>query len=144
LGQINDLGHATVLVFCCLRLSLSWQVVALFFRREREIEQKWRAFLSPTWALSGDVKRPTAMQPQIPQNKWTCNNDITFKTQCPCVCPEPALANNLVVRKKTEKTEKQRTAFLIDGGDSFLQENGLFEPFMYKNHHFTKTGSGQT
>jgi hypothetical protein len=26
----------------------------------------------------------------------------------------------------------------------FVCENGLFEPFAYKNEHFTKTGSGQT
>ena len=25
-----------------------------------------------------------------------------------------------------------------------VRENGLFEPFIYKNAHFTKTGSGQT
>jgi hypothetical protein len=25
-----------------------------------------------------------------------------------------------------------------------VSKNGLFEPFMYKNEHFTKTGSGQT
>jgi hypothetical protein len=25
-----------------------------------------------------------------------------------------------------------------------LQKNGIFEPFMYKNDHFAKTGSGQT
>ena len=24
------------------------------------------------------------------------------------------------------------------------EENGIFEPFIYKNEHFTKTGSGQT
>jgi hypothetical protein len=24
------------------------------------------------------------------------------------------------------------------------KKNGLFEPFIYKNEHFTKTGSGQT
>jgi hypothetical protein len=27
---------------------------------------------------------------------------------------------------------------------SWVSKNGLFEPFMYKNEHFTKTGSGQT
>jgi hypothetical protein len=25
-----------------------------------------------------------------------------------------------------------------------VSKNGLFEPFIYKNEHFTKTGSGQT
>jgi hypothetical protein len=25
-----------------------------------------------------------------------------------------------------------------------MSKNGLFEPFKYKNKHFTKTGSGQT
>jgi hypothetical protein len=25
-----------------------------------------------------------------------------------------------------------------------VSKNGLFEPFIYKNDHFTKTGSGQT
>jgi hypothetical protein len=25
-----------------------------------------------------------------------------------------------------------------------LRKNGIFEPFVYKNDHFTKTGSGQT
>ena len=27
---------------------------------------------------------------------------------------------------------------------SIPAENGIFEPFLYKMHHFTKTGSGQT
>ena len=37
-----------------------------------------------------------------------------------------------------------------DGSETALQriqkvsKNGLFEPFLYKNEHFTKTGSGQT
>ena len=25
-----------------------------------------------------------------------------------------------------------------------VRENGIFEPFIYKNEHFAKTGSGQT
>jgi hypothetical protein len=30
--------------------------------------------------------------------------------------------------------------------DAFIApaENGIFEPFIYKNEHFAKTGSGQT
>ena len=28
--------------------------------------------------------------------------------------------------------------------DAIVRENGIFEPFMYKNDHFAKTGSGQT
>jgi hypothetical protein len=35
---------------------------------------------------------------------------------------------------------------LIQGGHNYLlvQKTPLFEPFLYKNDHFTKTGSGQT
>jgi hypothetical protein len=29
-------------------------------------------------------------------------------------------------------------------GPTSVSKNGLFEPFIYKNDHFTKTGSGQT
>jgi hypothetical protein len=28
--------------------------------------------------------------------------------------------------------------------DVIVRENGIFEPFIYKNDHFAKTGSGQT
>jgi hypothetical protein len=28
--------------------------------------------------------------------------------------------------------------------EEFPAENGIFEPFIYKNDHLTKTGSGQT
>jgi hypothetical protein len=31
----------------------------------------------------------------------------------------------------------------MDQGDE-VSKNGLFEPFMHKNEHFAKTGSGQT
>eukprot|EP01046_Picozoa_sp_COSAG06_P049710 COSAG06_NODE_7710_length_2403_cov_93.648003_3_plen_69_part_00 len=35
---------------------------------------------------------------------------------------------------------------LIQGGQNYLlvRKTPLFEPFIYKNDHFTKTGSGQT
>eukprot|EP01046_Picozoa_sp_COSAG06_P015830 COSAG06_NODE_1027_length_11028_cov_3.385031_10_plen_48_part_00 len=29
-------------------------------------------------------------------------------------------------------------------GPATVSKNGLFEPFKYKNDHFTKTGSGRT
>jgi hypothetical protein len=33
-----------------------------------------------------------------------------------------------------------------DGIDAIesVRENGIFEPFIYENEHFAKTGSGQT
>jgi len=31
-----------------------------------------------------------------------------------------------------------------EGGERRPAENGIFEPFIYKNEHFAKTGSGQT
>jgi hypothetical protein len=33
-------------------------------------------------------------------------------------------------------------SFTTIGG--MVSKHGLFEPFMYENEHFTKTGSGQT
>jgi hypothetical protein len=32
----------------------------------------------------------------------------------------------------------------MDAGLAVASKNGHFEPFIYKNEHFTKTGSGQT
>jgi hypothetical protein len=43
------------------------------------------------------------------------------------------------------------TGLIVDGVKGLVlvdrntvRENGIFEPFIYKNEHFAKTGSGQT
>jgi hypothetical protein len=52
----------------------------------------------------------------------------------------------------TEKALKKRDAFCYSALGQFctrleelsVRENSLLKPFIYKNDHFTKTGSGQT
>ena len=44
-----------------------------------------------------------------------------------------------VARHSEEKRELMSTV-----KEDAVSKNGLFEPFLYKNEHFAKTGSGQT
>jgi hypothetical protein len=47
--------------------------------------------------------------------------------------------------KHRENSKKDRfVAAPKGGGPNEVRENGIFGPFIYKMHYFTKTGSGQT
>ena len=52
--------------------------------------------------------------------------------------------------KHRESTQKKSGGFRMQvggkaaGTGAAVSKNGHFEPFIYKNEHFTKTGSGQT
>jgi hypothetical protein len=47
---------------------------------------------------------------------------------------------------RMDSFEKRQTSSIYAGlhGTLFGKKTALFEPFIYKNQHFTKTGSGQT
>eukprot|EP01046_Picozoa_sp_COSAG06_P039503 COSAG06_NODE_4679_length_4042_cov_4.646704_1_plen_163_part_00 len=87
------------------------------------VTEHWAAFMNKDLS-SGlgvvNVDTPTFLAVRKPP--------VSFRFFCcflVCVCPEPALAHHHV------KTLKLKTV-------------ALFEPFIYKNDLFTKTGSGQT
>jgi hypothetical protein len=68
------------------------------------------------------------------------------------VCPEPVLADghvspeNSSVQSHDPKTFSGnfRTVLDLRFAEPDPAENRIFEPFIYKNDHFAKTGSGQT
>jgi hypothetical protein len=66
-----------------------------------------------------------------------------FFFKFPYVCPEPVWVNwSFLVSKGAEdmRFSYLRTVPMRH----WVRKNGIFEPFMYKNEHFAKTGSGQT
>ena len=49
-----------------------------------------------------------------------------------------------VITSATNITFKNLELRYARGGGVIVRENGIFGPFIYKMHHFAKTGSGQT
>ena len=76
---------------------------------------------------------------------------VAFSFTC-CACPEPVLANHIVFQTYGSQTSavfwlcsyvgENRTVATIDNYTG--EKTALFEPFIYKMHYFTKTGSGRT
>jgi hypothetical protein len=80
-------------------------------------------------------------------------NRLVFPLNFPYVCPEPVLAKQSCLvdyetgaKKGIFHTRVEGDAVLIEAVQRCEQpaKNGIFEPFVYKNDPFAKTGSGQT
>jgi|EP01046_Picozoa_sp_COSAG06_P048832 hypothetical protein len=85
---------------------------------------------------------------QVCDAVYECGDDCPVGEECRLKCVQRGLQRDIEIYKTDGKGWGARCWSKLSAGDFVCEyagkETRLFEPFLYKNDHFTKTGSGQT
>jgi len=102
---------------------------------------------------AGDLERCEAghVLTKVDDGQGLCSERNRLLFEClPYVCLCRACFAKTMIYKSKRRTKKRFSLPVLLAGRVVSQsktrpaENGIFEPFIYKNDHFAKTGSGQT